>query len=152
MPCVGEQFHPVEPVRSQDHEGSRARQQARSYIRQRGRAASQKALRLWHRLKKQEFMSPSIFVRRPLAVRPPEPSLGRRVAPSVGHLLKTDTPTDTWAAMDSTDMPMRHCPTEAKRIRTMNRAVVSLPIDSVPAILSRKRHPTYCWPVVGQAG
>lgn len=86
-------------------------------------------------------------------MRPPEPSLSQGGGSQCGTSPKTtDTPTDTWAVMDSTDLPMRHCQTEAKRIRTMTLPGLSLPINSVTAILSRKRHPAYCWPIVGQAG
>lgn len=86
-------------------------------------------------------------MRPPRAVSKPRDGSQRGTSPKT-----TDTPTDTWAATDSTDLPMRHCPTEAKRIRTMALPVLSLLIDSFAAVLSRKRHPTYRWSVVGQGG
>lgn len=82
-------------------------------------------------------MPESLFARSLLAVRPLEPSLGRWVFRSVGHLLKRRTRQRT--AIVSTDLLMRHCPKEAKRIKTMVVLVLSVHVNAVTAVLSRTR-------------
>lgn len=86
-----------------------------------------------HRLKKQEVIPESLFAKRPLAVRPLDPVLGRWVFLSVGHHLKRRTRQRT--AIVSTDLFMRHCPTEAKRIKTTAVPVLSVPINAITAHL-----------------
>lgn len=103
-----------------------------------------------HRLKKQEVMPESLFARTPLAVRPLESDLGRWVFRSVGRLLKRRTRQRT--AIVSTDLLMRHCSREAKRIKTTVLPVLGVPINAVTAILSRTRHSICCCSIVGQGG
>lgn len=100
-----------------------------------------------HRLKKQEVIPESLIAKRPLAVRPLEPFLGRWVFPSVGHHLKRRTRRRT--AIVSTDLFMRHCPTEAKRVKTTVVTVLSVPANAITALLSRTRYAIYR---VGQGG
>lgn len=100
-----------------------------------------------HSLKKQEVIPESLIAKNPLAVRPLEPFLGRWVFPSVGHYLKRRTRQRT--AIVSTDLFMRHCPKEAKRVKTSQndgRSVLSVPVNAITAVLSRTRYAIYRCP------
>lgn len=92
IPNGHEQCHHFEPARYQDEECKRTRRQGWVlYQTKMTELLSTEPRNCGASLKEARGQSESISARRPLAVRPPEPSLSREMVRSVEHLLKRRT-------------------------------------------------------------